>query len=95
MKDLNIPKSVGSVSFAQLLGMGDHLTYPLGAKGYQAYKLIPYGPVGEVVPYLLRRAHENSSGMVNAEKERQLINREVWLRLMQCVSRKIVSAQHN
>ena len=93
MKDLRIPKSVGSVSFAQLLGMGDHLTYPLGDRGYQAYKLIPYGPVGEVVPYLLRRAHENSSGMVNAEKERQLLNREVRLRFMQCVSKKNATAQ--
>lgn len=84
MRDLRIPKSSGPVSFGQLLGMGDHLTYPVGASGYQAYKLIPYGPVGEVVPYLLRRAQENSSGMVNAERERRLLNREVWLRLMQC-----------
>ena len=81
MKDLRISKSSGPVSFGQLLGMGDHLTYPLGASGYQAYKIVPYGPVAEVVPYLMRRAQENSSGMVNADKERQLLNREVWRRL--------------
>ena len=88
MNDLRIPKSPGSVSFGQLLGMGDHLTYPLGASGYQVYKVIPYGPVGNVVPYLLRRAQENSSAMVNADRERQLLNREVWLRLLQCMSRQ-------
>ena len=88
MNDLRIPKSAGTVSFGQLLGMGDHLTYPLGASGYQVYKVIPYGPVGNVVPYLLRRAQENSSAMVNADRERQLLNREVWLRLLQCMSRQ-------
>jgi proline dehydrogenase len=49
------------VYFGQLLGMSDHLTFLLGAKGYRAYKYVPYGPVEEVVPYLLRRAQENAA----------------------------------
>lgn len=45
--------------FGQLLGMSDHLTLTLGKAGYRAYKYVPYGAVGQVMPYLLRRAAEN------------------------------------
>ena len=48
------------VSFAQLLGMCDHLTESLAAAGLPVAKYVPYGPVHEVMPYLLRRAQENS-----------------------------------
>lgn len=48
------------VSFGQLLGMADHLTFTLGPHGYGAFKYTPFGAVEEVVPYLLRRAQENS-----------------------------------
>ena len=48
------------VSFGQLLGMADHLTFTLGARGYGAYKYTPFGGIEEVIPYLLRRAQENS-----------------------------------
>jgi proline dehydrogenase len=48
-----------NISFAQLYGMSDNLTYPLAAQNYQTYKYLPYGRVKEVIPYLLRRAQEN------------------------------------
>ncbi len=51
--------SEGGVYFGQLLGMADRLTYVLASNGYKAYKYVPYGPVREVIPYLLRRAQEN------------------------------------
>jgi len=59
MEALGLPAS-SKVTFAQLLGMADHLTYTLGAHKYGAYKYTPFGGVDEVMPYLLRRAQENS-----------------------------------
>ena len=48
------------IYFAQLLGMADHLTFTLAAEGFKAYKYVPYGPVEEVLPYLIRRAQEST-----------------------------------
>jgi len=71
------------VYFGQLLGMSDHLTFLLGGGGWQAYKYVPFGPVHEVMPYLLRRAQENSAllgaaqgaevGMLRGELRRRLL----------------------
>ena len=74
--------SSSPVYFGQLLGMSDHLTYLLGAQGYKAYKYVPYGRVGEVMPYLIRRAKENSSVLGGpADKEISLILQELWRRV--------------
>jgi proline dehydrogenase len=59
MAGLGLPPSSG-VTFGQLLGMADHLTFTLGAHKYGAYKYTPFGGIDEVMPYLLRRAQENS-----------------------------------
>ena len=55
----------------------------VGLSGYQAYKYVPYGPVSEVLPYLVRRAHENSSLMHSASalEERKLVKQELWRRI--------------
>lgn len=66
MHELNIQPSDSTVSFAQLYGMQDNITGPLGKHGFRAYKYIPYGSVGEVMPYLIRRAQENSDILGNA-----------------------------
>jgi proline dehydrogenase len=57
------------VYFSQLLGMSDHLSYNLAAEGYNVCKYVPYGPVRAVVPYLTRRAEENTaiSGQIGRE----------------------------
>jgi proline dehydrogenase len=69
MKDKNILKNDNRVYFSQLLGMSDNITFSLAKEGYNTAKYIPYGPVKEVMPYLIRRAEENSaiSGQTNKE----------------------------
>lgn len=64
------------VCFSQLLGMSDHLSYNLAAAGYNVCKYVPYGPVRSVVPYLTRRAEENTSISGQVGRERALIVEE-------------------
>ena len=66
-----------NVTFGQLLGMADHLTFTLAAHGLKAYKYVPYGPVREVVPYLLRRAQENADALSGASEQRNMMLAEV------------------
>jgi proline dehydrogenase len=61
MQRYKLHPKISGVYFGQLLGMCDHLTLLLGKHGYNANKYVPYGPVGEVIPYLIRRAQENAS----------------------------------
>jgi proline dehydrogenase len=64
------------VHFSQLLGMSDHLSYNLAAEGYNVCKYVPYGPVRSVVPYLTRRAEENTSMRGQVGREQALILEE-------------------
>eukprot|EP00953_Heterococcus_sp_UTEX-ZZ885_P004393 2878-Heterococcus_DN1.PRE.4 len=80
--DVSSNVSSSGVSFGQLLGMSDHLSFPLGAHGYSVYKYLPYGKVSEVMPYLLRRAQENSDLLGGAVHERQLLAQEAKRRLL-------------
>ena len=64
------------IYFGQLLGMSDNLSYTLGRNGFKAYKYVPYGKVDEVIPYLLRRAQENSGMLGGATKEIEMIIKE-------------------
>lgn len=73
--------SSGPVHFAQLMGMADHLTYGLGARGYKAYKYVPYGQVKEVMPYLVRRAQENSGMLGGALNEIAMVSKELKRRI--------------
>jgi len=78
-------KDKNTVHFAQLLGMSDHLTYTLGVNGYRSYKYTPYGKVGEVIPYLLRRLEENSSLLGNAKTEQMMAWNELKKRITSIV----------
>lgn len=70
------------VSFGQLLGMCDHISFTLGSLGFRVYKYVPYGPVMEVVPYLLRRAQENSDVFGSAGREIGFLKKELKRRMM-------------
>jgi proline dehydrogenase len=65
------------VWFAQLLGMSDDLTFNIANSGYNAAKYVPYGPVDAVLPYLFRRARENTSIAGQSGRELLLIEKEI------------------
>jgi proline dehydrogenase len=77
----NISPKDGGVYFGQLLGMSDHITFTLGKCGYTAYKYVPYGPIHEVIPYLIRRAQENKGIMSGTGAERSMLTSELKRRL--------------
>lgn len=82
MKELGLPPKESGVFFGQLYGMCDQVSYALGQRGYQVYKYVPYGPVEQVVPYLVRRAEENLAMVEKAKDERKLVSREFWTQLV-------------
>lgn len=77
MKKLGIPTHHKQIHFAQLLGMSDNISYNLAHFGYNVAKYVPYGPVESVMPYLFRRAEENSSIAGQTSREFALIKKEV------------------
>jgi proline dehydrogenase len=64
------------IYFSQLLGMSDHISYNLANENYNVAKYVPYGPVREVLPYLIRRAQENTSVKGQTSRELNLIMKE-------------------
>lgn len=81
MKAEGLPPSA-PVYFGQLLGMADNLTFTLGANGYGAYKYVPFGAIDEVMPYLIRRAQENSDVLGGIAKETNMLRSELRRRLI-------------
>lgn len=76
MKDKGLNASHPNIWFGQLYGMSDHITYNLTAEGYNAAKYVPYGPVRDVMPYLIRRAEENTSVAGQTTRELGLLQKE-------------------
>jgi proline dehydrogenase len=76
MEKNNIQFNDKRVYFSQLLGMSDHISYNLAQKGYNVAKYVPYGPVRDVLPYLIRRAEENTSVKGQTGRELSLIIKE-------------------
>ena len=77
LEEHHLPKNDGRVHFAQLYGMSDHISYNLAAAGYNVAKYVPYGPIKSAMPYLFRRAEENTSVKGQSGRELTLINREI------------------
>jgi|TARA_B110000027_G_scaffold82861_1_gene88033 proline dehydrogenase len=65
------------IFFAQLLGMSDNISFKLSDQGYNVAKYVPYGPLEKVMPYLFRRAEENTSVQGQSSRELMLIKKEI------------------
>lgn len=77
MEEKGISQNHPHIYFAQLLGMSDNISYNLASSGYNVAKYVPYGPVSSVMPYLFRRAEENSSIAGQTSREFALLQKEV------------------
>jgi proline dehydrogenase len=71
-----IPTNHPNLNFSQLYGMSDHITFNLADAGFNVSKYLPFGPIEEVIPYLLRRAQENSSIAGQPGRELDLLKKE-------------------
>jgi len=76
MEVLNIAKDDNRVWFGQLYGMSDHISFNLAKAGYNVAKYVPFGPVKDVMPYLIRRAEENTSVAGQTNRELNLLKQE-------------------
>jgi len=76
MEEKGISKDDERIWFSQLFGMSDHISFNLGLNGYNAAKLVPFGPIRDVIPYLIRRAQENSSVKGQTGREYALLLEE-------------------
>lgn len=81
MGEKGLKGQTSNIYFGQLLGMSDHLTFCLGQAGYKAYKYVPYGPVHEVMPYLIRRVQENSSMVSDTSDQQRMLRQELARRV--------------
>ena len=76
MENKGIARNNEHVWFGQLYGMSDHISFNLAANGYNVAKYLPFGPVRDVMPYLIRRADENTSVAGQTSRELTLLKKE-------------------
>lgn len=72
-RGLGIRKENKSVQFVQLYGMADSLSFGLRNAGFEVSKYLPFGPIEQILPYLLRRAEENKGMLSSSTYDRKLI----------------------
>lgn len=75
--EYKLPRNHPNICFSQLYGMSDHITYNLSERGYNVVKYVPYGEVKTMMPYLFRRAEENTSVKGQTSRELRLIEKEI------------------
>lgn len=76
MEKQGLPRNENRIWFSQLYGMSDHISFNLANEGYNVAKYIPYGPVRNILPYLIRRAEENTSIAGQTGRELALLEQE-------------------
>ncbi|KAG8384543.1 hypothetical protein BUALT_Bualt04G0128800 [Buddleja alternifolia] len=79
--DLGIEKDSRNLQFAQLYGMAEALSFGLRNAGFRVSKYLPFGPVDQIMPYLLRRAEENRGLLNTSALDRELMRKELLRRL--------------
>lgn len=77
LNEKGLPHNHEHVHFSQLYGMSDNITFNLAKAGYSVSKYLPFGPIKDVIPYLMRRAQENSSVSGQTGRELGLIKKEL------------------
>ena len=77
MQERHIENNFHKIWCGQLFGMSDNISFKLGSLGYNVAKYLPYGPIKEVMPYLIRRAQENTSVAGQTGRELSLIEKEI------------------
>lgn len=77
MDEFGLDPQDSRVFFSQLYGMSDNISFNLAKAGYNVVKYVPYGPVEKVMPYLTRRAAENTSIAGQSSREFELVKREM------------------
>lgn len=77
LQEKKLPLNHAHIHFSQLYGMSDHITFNLAKAGCSVSKYLPFGPIKDVVPYLMRRAQENSSVAGQTGRELLLIKKEL------------------
>jgi proline dehydrogenase len=82
LRERGLPFAHPHIHFSQLFGMSDHITFNLAKAGCSVSKYLPFGPIEDVIPYLMRRAEENSSLSGQTGRELTLINKEISRRKM-------------
>jgi proline dehydrogenase len=76
MEEKGLSKNHAGIWFGQLYGMSDHISFNLAENGYNVAKYLPFGPVRDVMPYLIRRAEENTSVAGQTTRELSLLKKE-------------------
>jgi proline dehydrogenase len=77
LDEKGLPHNHPHVHFSQLYGMSDNITFNLAKEGFSVSKYLPFGPIRDVIPYLMRRAQENSSVSGQTGRELLLIKKEL------------------
>jgi proline dehydrogenase len=86
LRERGLPLAHPHIHFSQLYGMSDHITFNLAKAGCSVSKYLPFGPIEDVIPYLMRRAEENSSLSGQTGRELALIDKEISRRRMKRVN---------
>lgn len=77
LDEKGLPHNHPHIHFSQLYGMSDNITFNLAKEGFSVSKYLPFGPIRDVIPYLMRRAQENSSMSGQTGRELSLIKKEL------------------